>query len=155
MNLTADTTALRAGLRRAAAAVHDFEVLIGKKRPTPEPSATLFAAPAPAPGEVRHFRLFCARKDQRRKAIRWAVGLVVGAALLLTSPADAATPSLRHTRRMTRITVLRPARVQGRIATGRPFLMTMFHTAKSVDNVTANLRIGRIIGDILFTPFRQ
>jgi hypothetical protein len=33
-------------------------------------------------------------------------------------------PSIRHTRRMTRITVLRPVRAQGRAAAGYPFLQT-------------------------------
>jgi hypothetical protein len=37
---------------------------------------------------------------------------------------DSSRPSLRHTRRMTRITVLRPVRAQGRAAAGYPFLQT-------------------------------
>lgn len=46
-------------------------------------------------------------------------------------------------------------RIQGRNASGRPFLMALYHGAKTADNVTANLRVGRIIGDIIFTPFRH
>jgi hypothetical protein len=60
-----------------------------------------------------------------------------------------------NTRRTMRLTVYRPLRIQGRNASGRPFLMAIYHGAKTADNVTANLRIGRIIGDIIFTPFRH
>jgi hypothetical protein len=65
------------------------------------------------------------------------LALIVISALklaFLLSPADAGQvasvanakryTSIRHTRRMTRITVLRPVRAQGRAAAGYPFLQT-------------------------------
>lgn len=61
----------------------------------------------------------------------------------------------QNTRRTMRLTVYRPLRIQGRNTAGRPFLMALYHGAKTADNVTANLRVGRIIGDIIFTPFRH
>ena len=73
--------------------------------------------------------------------------------VILLTPVEGG--EFRRLRKTTRITVLRPVKAQARAAAGYPFLSAMFHTAKSVDNVTANLRIGRIIGDILFTPFRR
>jgi hypothetical protein len=61
-------------------------------------------------------------------------------------------PSIRHTRRMTRITVYRPARIQGRIATGRPFLKTTeylagtaFYGAKTIYSNSPGGMLGTIL----------
>lgn len=87
--------------------------------------------------------------------------IVVSAVLLVlnwASTAHAGSPS----RRTIRLGVVRPARLHARGLAGFPmrqaaknFTGAVYHTAKSVDNVTANLRIGRIIGDIILTPFRR
>lgn len=50
--------------------------------------------------------------------------VAIGLSLFLAGAAPAATSSLRHTRRMTRITVLKPVRAQGRARAGYPFLQS-------------------------------
>jgi hypothetical protein len=59
-------------------------------------------------------------------------------------------PSIRHTRRMTRITVLRPVRAQGRAAAGYPFLQTTANVSQVAANVTGNLPVSVAIGFIRF-----
>lgn len=70
-------------------------------------------------------------------------------------------PSIRRLRIVNRASV-KVARAHGRAIAGFPARQTVknlsgavLHVAKSVDNVTAYYRPGRIIGDIIFTPFRH